>query len=125
MSRFLKSTLAKSVLAASAAVGGTVVIWILLDQNEPHLATSYKPFNKDIPPPPSRESLIGNLKKCHNLMFWSLVGCRWYRYCRRCSYTRFKCLSFENRFWCWYFFKIHQNGSWWCSLFGKSHFPIV
>ena len=38
-------------------------IWILLDQNEPHLATSYKPFNKDIPPPPSRESLIGNLKK--------------------------------------------------------------
>lgn len=64
MSRFLKSTLAKSVLAASAAVGGTVVyLDFIRPKNEPHLATSYKPFNKDIPPPPSRESLIGNLKK--------------------------------------------------------------
>ena len=64
MSRFLRSTLAKSVLAASAAVGGTVVyLDFIRPKNEPHLATSYKPFNKDIPPPPSRESLIGNLKK--------------------------------------------------------------
>ena len=64
MSRFLKSTFAKSVLAAGAAVGGTVVyLDFIRPKNEPHLATSYKPFKKDIPPPPSRESLIGNLKK--------------------------------------------------------------
>lgn len=63
MSRILKSALAKTAIATGTILGGTIIyLDFVKPQNPPELITSYKPLQKSLPLPPSRESLVENLK---------------------------------------------------------------
>ncbi|CUM64657.1 uncharacterized protein PRCAT00002266001 [Priceomyces carsonii] len=62
MSKFFRSTLGKVALGSAAGLGGTVVYLDFIRSPKPSaLTNSYKPLRKDLPEPPSRESLLKNL----------------------------------------------------------------
>lgn len=64
MPGFLKSAFTKAILGASAAAGGTVVyLDFIRSPRESELVGSYKPLKKDVPPPPSRETLLEKVRQ--------------------------------------------------------------
>lgn len=63
MSRFLASKFAKTALATTAVIGGSVVyIDYIKPPAVPELVTSYKPLRKDLPAPPKRDELVSRLE---------------------------------------------------------------
>ncbi|ODV80520.1 DAO-domain-containing protein [Suhomyces tanzawaensis NRRL Y-17324] len=63
MSRFVKTPLAKGVLASASLVGATIVyLDFIRAPASPTLQNSYKPLQKQLAAPPSREKLIENLR---------------------------------------------------------------
>lgn len=62
MARLLQSKLAKSAMALTAAVGGTVIyLDFIRPPKHSQLQTSYQPLRKELPLPPTRESLLKDL----------------------------------------------------------------
>ncbi|KAI3405483.1 GUT2 [Candida oxycetoniae] len=62
MSRLLRSTLAKSCLAAGAVVGGTIIyLDFIKPKRKSLIVDSYKPLRKDYPSPPTRKELVDQL----------------------------------------------------------------
>lgn len=67
MSRFLKSTLFKSLAATGGAVGATVIYLDFIKQpTEHHYAKSYKPLMTSLDAPPSRSELLKKVQNTAN-----------------------------------------------------------
>ncbi|KAI5955024.1 GUT2 [Candida jiufengensis] len=64
MSKYLKSTLVKSLLGVGTIAGGTIIyLDFIKPKHKPEIVSSYKPLRKDYPEPPTRKDLVDNLTK--------------------------------------------------------------
>ncbi|WLF80707.1 mitochondrial glycerol-3-phosphate dehydrogenase [Lodderomyces elongisporus] len=64
MSRFFKSTLAKSCLAAGGVAGSAIIyLDFIKPKHKPEIVSAYKPLKKDYPAPPTRSDLVKNIKE--------------------------------------------------------------